>query len=137
MARHVSPPEALIYVMVIMAAVDRELSDNELKRIGSLVQHLPIFRGFDAERLVPVAQECAALLERENGLDAVLGTIRNTLPVHLRETAYALAVEIAAVDLSVAQEELRLLQILRDRLDLDTLVCAAIERGARARLQTL
>jgi tellurite resistance protein len=120
-----------------MAAVDRELSDNELRRIGSMVQHLPIFRDFDPEQLVVVAEECGALLEPDDGLEQVLTQVAAALPERLRETAYAVAVEVAAVDLAVGQEELRLLQILRDRLDLDKLVSAAIERGARARHQTL
>ena len=55
----------------------------------------------------------------------------------LHETAYALAVEVAAADLHVEQEELRFLQMLRDRLDLDSLTVAAIERGARARYRRL
>ena len=61
----------------------------------------------------------------------------DALPPRLRETGYALAVEIAAADLSVGAEELRLLQLLRDTLDIDKLVAAAIERGARARHMSL
>ena len=45
----------------------------------------------------------------------------------------ALAVEIAAVDLKLEQTELRFLEEIRDRLDLDRLVTAAIEAAARAR----
>lgn len=137
MSNSVSPHEALIYTMVMMAAADRELSDTELRRIGSIVKHLPPFHGFDTERLVPVAEACGALLNAEDGFEQVLEVIAASLPDRLRETAYAVAVEIAAVDLSVGQEELRLLQILSDHLALDNLVCAAIERGARARHQTL
>jgi hypothetical protein len=59
--------------------------------------------------------------------------IAAALPERLYETAYALAVEVAAADLFVEQEELRFLQILRDRLNLDQLTSAAIERAARAR----
>jgi tellurite resistance protein len=137
MSKNVGPHEALIYTMVTMAAADRDLSDTELRRIGSIVKHLPPFRGFDAERLVPVAEACGELLNQEDGLEKVIDVVTAALPDRLRETAYAVAVEIAAVDLSVGQEELRLLEILRDRLALDKLVCAAIERGARARHRTL
>ncbi|MGE0613444.1 MAG: Tellurite resistance protein TerB, partial [Hyphomicrobiales bacterium] len=49
-------------------------------------------------------------------------------------TAYALAVEIAAADLDVQPEEMRLLELLAEQLNLDRLITAAIERGARARL---
>ena len=62
--------------------------------------------------------------------------MHDALPHNLYDTAYALAVEIAAADLHVEQEELRLLQLLRDRLGLDKLTCAAIERGAMARYRT-
>jgi tellurite resistance protein len=132
----IAPETALIYVMVTMSAVDRAMSDNELKTIGGIVKNLPIFRDFNVERLIPVAKECASILQEDGGLDAVFGLVRDALPVHLRETAYALAVEVASADLTVGQEELRLLQLLRDSLDIEKLIAAAIERGARARYMT-
>jgi hypothetical protein len=125
--------EALIYVMVMASAVDSTMNDRELGRIGELVQVLPVFAGFDDENLITVSRDCAALLSGPEGLDIVLETVRDTLPPRLYDTAYALAVEIASADLSVKAEELRLLSLLRDRLGLDKLTCAAIERSAIAR----
>ena len=58
------------------------------------------------------------------------------LPENLQQTAYALAAEIAAADLSVSAEEVRLLQLLRNHLDIDKLTCAALELAARARHQS-
>ena len=55
------------------------------------------------------------------------------LPKKLEDTAYALAVEITSVDLHLEQEELRYLEMLRDKLTLDRLTTAAIEVAARAR----
>lgn len=133
----IAPETALIYVMVTMSAVDSAMSDNELRTIGGIVKHLPIFRHFDTERLIPVARECASILQEDGGLDAVFGLVKDALPPHLRETAYAVAVEIASTDLSVGQEELRLLQLLRDTLGIEKLIAAAIERGARARHATV
>ena len=128
---------ALIYVMVTMAAVDARMGDEEMGKIGNIISVLPVFRDFSTEKLLPVAQECAAILEDDAGLDTVLGLVKEALPVHMRETAYALAVEVAAADLQVGQEELRLLEIIRHRLDVDRLTAAAIERGTRARHQIL
>ena len=54
----------------------------------------------------------------------------------LRETAYALAVEVAVADLHIWGEEIRFLARLRDALGLDKLVTAAIERSALARYHT-
>ena len=125
--------EALIFAMVTIAAVDREISDNELQRIGRIVSHLPVFRDFDLDTLVPTAEACGDMLVTDDGLDRVLDKIAGAIPVRLRETAYALAVEIAAADLSVSEEETRFLEMLAEQLHLDKLNTVAIERGARAR----
>ena len=66
----------------------------------------------------------------------LFGLVFEALSPKLRETAYALAVEVAASDLAVGKEELRFLAMLRDHLGLDKLVTAALERGAIARYQT-
>ena len=132
-----NPHSALIYIMVLISAADNNMTDRELKRIGEQVRNLPVFLDFDEEELVPLAEECAAKLGEPGGLDRVLDLIIASLPAKLSETAYAIACEIAAADLHVEQEELRLLQQLRDSLNLDRLIAAAIERGVRARHTTL
>lgn len=133
----ISVEDALIYGMVTLAAVDRVMTDRELRTIGDVVRSLPAFREYDVARVVPTAEACAAILRRSDGLDTVLEMIAEALPERLYETAYALAVEVAAADLFVEQEELRFLQILKDRLNLDQLTAAAIERAARARFRKL
>ncbi|OBZ96708.1 Tellurite resistance protein TerB [Pararhizobium polonicum] len=135
MPENISHHEALIYVMVMMSAVDTAMTDDELERIGRLTGFLPVFDGFDHDHLVHAARECAALLDGAEGLDIALEVVREALPPRLYDTAYALAVELAAADLSIRPEEIRLLQLLRDRLALDKLTCAAIERGAMARFR--
>jgi tellurite resistance protein len=124
---------ALIYVMVTMSAVDRSMTDAELARIGEIVSQMPVFDDFDKDKLTQVAEACGELLGADGGLDHVLVLIRANLPKKLRETAYAVALEVAAADLEVRPEEIRFLEMLRDSLDLDTLIVAAIERGIRAR----
>jgi len=133
----ITPHEALIYVMITTAAADRQISDRELDRIAEVVRHLPVFMGYDVDNLAKAAERCGDLLSNEEGLDDMLELIAAALPKKLHETAYALAVEVAAADLKVPDEEIRLLELLRDALNLDKLVTAAIERSARARHQTL
>ena len=128
---------ALIYTMVLVSASDQEMTDSELQTMGDIVKHLPVFKGFDPKRLTTVAQECAALLSDPDGFDKTIDLIAEGLSPQLRETAYALACDIAAADGRVTQEELRLLEILRYRLEVGRLPAAAIERGARARYATL
>lgn len=132
----ISIEQALIYTMVTMSGVEGRINSIELAEIGHIVKHLPIFRHFDEARLTTVAQEVAEILGEKEGLNAVLGLVKEALSPKLRETAYALAVEVAASDLAVGKEELRFLAILRDTLELDKLVTAALERSAIARYQT-
>lgn len=132
-----STQEALIYLMVIMSAADRDMTDAELGRIGDLIRTLPVFSGFDDNRIIEVARECQRRLQKENGPEAVLDLVRDTVPENLQDTAYALAVEVAAADLQVQPEEKRMLKIVRSRLKLEPLVAAAIERAAQARHRTL
>ncbi len=129
--------DALIHIMVTMSAADRTMSDSELAKIGNIVKSLPVFDDFDLQRLISVANDCTDILQNEDGLDQIVDNAKDTLPAHLRETAYALAVDVAAADLQIEQEELRFLQILRHKLNVDRLIAAAIERGARARHQTI
>ncbi|WP_319533148.1 tellurite resistance TerB family protein [uncultured Cohaesibacter sp.] len=132
MTKTVSPEEALVYVMVTTSAADRTMTDSELMKIGEEVQTLPVFSDFDEARLVQVSRDCTDLLA-EGGVDLVLQVIHASLPEKLRETAYALAVEVAAADLQVEQDELQFLLMLRDELELDRLHVGAIEHSARVR----
>jgi tellurite resistance protein len=133
----ISTEAALIYTMVIVSAADSVMTDSELSAIGEIVQHLPVFEEYDANRLPETAQSCAEVLSADNGLDAVLELIKRSIPHALRETAYALAIEIAAADGETSQEELRLLEMIRHRLEIDRLIAAGVERGARARFARL
>ncbi len=132
----ISTEQALIYTMVTMSGVEGRINTTELAEIGHIVKHLPAFRHFDEARLTTVAQEVGEILAEPEGLKAVLGLVKEALSPKLRETAYALAVEVAASDMAVGKEELRFLAILRDTFELDKLVTAAIERSAIARYQT-
>lgn len=124
---------ALIYTMVLVSASDTAMGDAELRIIGDIVNHLPVFAKYEHSRLTHDLAECAKLLERENGLEKALRAIEAALPPRLCETAYAVACDVAAADGTVSQEELRLLELLRTHLGIDSLVAVAIERGARAR----
>lgn len=133
----ISHHAALIYTMVMVSAADRDMTDAELRMIGKIIQGLPVFRDYNIDLLPASTAACAEIIDDDDGLEKAFALIVDGLPTRLRETAYALACDIAAADGRVHQEELRLLEMLRDRLGLDTLIAAAIERGARARFATL
>jgi tellurite resistance protein len=135
MANKVTVPAALIYVMVMVSAADGQMPDAELKRIGQLARFLPVFQGFDEDMIIPATREIKEILSGPEGMEIALETVRDALPPRLYDTAYALAVEVATADLWLDQTEIRFLQLLRARLDIDKLTAAAIERSAIARFR--
>ena len=129
------PHGALIYTMVIVTGAESRITAAERNIIGDIVGHLPVFRSFDRGKLGVHLNDCAELLTREDGLEATLDAIGAALPQRLRETAYAIACDLIASDGSATQEELQLLELMRERFEIDRLIAAAIERGTRARFQ--
>ena len=132
-----SPHEALIYLMVVTSASDRDMTDVEMGRIGVVLKTWPIFQDFDDWKLIRVAQDCQQRLQAENGLDAILADVGRTLPSRLHDTAYAAAFEVASVDLEMRMEELRILKLIRAALSVDAQTIASIERATKARHRTL
>ncbi len=137
MTSTISHHTALVYTMVLVSAADSDMTDSELFTIGEIVRTLPVFRDYDPQRLTEAAEDCAELLGQDGGLETVIGLVTQALPEKLRETAYAIACDVAAADGSVGQEELKMLQFLRHELGVGRLPAAAIERGARARYTRL
>lgn len=133
MTATLNPHSALIYVMVVISAADARMSDAELHAIGDSVRLLPAFKGFKDDKIIPVARECAAILQEREGLDAIIGLVREALPPPLRETAYALALDVALAEAPVLPEENRVLQRLRTGLEIDRLSAAALEKAAVVR----
>ncbi|CAN1722584.1 DUF533 domain-containing protein [Hyphomicrobium sp. 1Nfss2.1] len=132
-AATLSPQEALIYAMVAAAAADRTIAQIEIERMHSMVRELPAFRGVDDAWFGREAQACGKLLSRPDGVNKVVRLIGEALIGELRETAYALAAEVAASDLALQADEKSFLDLLGDGLRLDELTRAALQRTARVR----
>lgn len=132
-----STQDALVAVMVGVSASDENMTTNELLSIRRMVETLPVFFGYDADRLRIVSQTVFDLLTEEDGLDALFGLVKSALPDGLRETAYALACDVVAADGHAFQAELQFLLELRHEMNVDRLHAAAIEKGSSARHRRL
>ena len=129
--------DALVALMIGVSAADENIRTAELVQITNIVNNLPIFADYDPDMLQVVSRIVFDLLEQEDGLDALFGLIRDALPDRLFETAYALSCDVAAADGLITAQESRMLEEIREELEIDRLHAAASERGARARYQTL
>lgn len=132
-----SAQDALVALMMAVSLSDESVGTAELVTIEALVNNLPVFANYNADRMQNVSKTVFDLFEEEDGLDALFGLVNQALPEKLHETAYALCCDVAAADGLLGQTELRMLMEIRYQLDIDRLAAAAIERGARARHITL
>lgn len=123
---------ALLYLLVFVSVADSDMTDGEITTLETVIDTAPVFRGYDSAQLGAVDEACAEILSEEDGVQSVLDLVRSALPDDLRETAYALACQVAASDGALSQEELRLLEMVRHELDIDRLTASAIERGVAA-----
>ena len=128
-----SAQDCLVAVMIAVSASDEDIRTTELLKIQTAVNMLPVFSGYDVDRISSVSSMVFDLFEQEDGLDALFGLIKGALSDRLNATPYALACDVSGADGTLDEAELRLLEEIRYELDLDRLHAAAIERGARAR----
>jgi tellurite resistance protein len=128
-----TPQDALVAVMIAVSASDEHMRTTELVAINRMVTQMPVFAGYDPDRIRQISQTVLDLFEEEEGLNALFGLIRAGLPQRLHETAYAMACDVAAADQQLQAVELEMLGEIRDQLQIDRLHAAAIEWGARVR----
>lgn len=132
-----SSQDCLVAIMIAVSASDETIRMSELLTIQQQVNMLPVFAGYDVDRIQTISQTVFELFEDEDGLDALFGLVRDGLDKGLYETAYAFACDVAAADGLAGEAEIRLLEEIRYELNIDRLPAAAIERAARARYRTL
>ncbi|MFV0360996.1 tellurite resistance TerB family protein [Tropicimonas sp.] len=125
--------DALVALMIGTSVSDENIRTSELMTIERIVNHLPVFADYDAEHIRTMSTLVFDLFEEEEGVDALLGIVQESLPERLYETAYALCCDVAASDGWLSDQELRMLEEIRHQLAIPRLNAAAIERGARAR----
>lgn len=132
-----TPQEAIIYLMVMSSASDGRISERELRTIGRVVRSFPLFSEADERDLVDTAERCGALMASDDGLHKVLTAASEALPDHLGETAYAAVVDVVTADENLNPAEIRVLELVRDALNVPDDGADAIEHAARARHMTL
>ena len=63
----ISPHAAIIYSMVLSAAADGDLANDEITTIKTIINGLPVFDGFDSTKFNEIAGACTDLLTEDDG----------------------------------------------------------------------
>lgn len=134
---NLTPQEAVIYLMVMTSASDGRMAERELRTIGRVVRSFPLFSEADEAALVETSEACGALMSSDGGLHKVLEASAAALPDHLVETAYAAVIDVVTADENLDMTEIRVLELIRNALDVPDDGAAAIEHAARARHMTV
>ncbi len=132
-----TPEDTLVAIMMAVTASDGTIHTSQLVSIERMVNHLPVFKDYKIERIKEVSHTVFDVLAEEDGLDILWDTVRTNLPERLFDTAYAMACDVTAADGTAHETELQLLADMRYELNIDRLLAAAIETGARARHRVL
>ena len=130
-----SPQAALIYTMVIVAEADTDISDDEITIISDLVNHLPVFDQIDRAQVTEMAMACSEMIGQPAGVDQAFAMIRGALSPTLREAAYALACDVIAADRRLNRREIRVLERVREKLEVPPAVADLLEGATRIRFQ--
>ena len=119
--------EAESFAGIIIAAVasDQTLSEEELKFMPVLFSRMRLFRDWSTAQYDELFNKLFQVLKHQ-GFAAFLNICISSLPKKLRQTAFAVAVDIVLADSTVNREEKDFLYELQKKLGLDTRLATKI-----------
>lgn len=125
----VEPLDAYLDCLLMAAASNRSLADEELATLLAFIVSRPEFDGLDGDQLHDYIQVSLKAYAR-GGIDGRLATLANELPLPVhRETAYGLAAAMVVADGDVDRAERSFLGALREALELDEARAALVLEG--------
>lgn len=110
--RPLSKHEAFVATMLAVSAADGQISDEEVEDMVSRLRRVHLFSGMSDDDLVASTNRPFALL-RKGGPGELIRSASPVLPNELRESAFAVAVDIAFSDGTVEDEEKQLIEDLQ------------------------
>lgn len=125
----IEPVEAYLDCLLMAAAVDHHLADEEWATVVAFVLSRPELEGIDEDRLRSFIDTRLRAYSRD-GIDTRLESLAEDLPyASQRETAFGLAASMVAVDGELDEREIRFLTKLRRALELDEAQSALVLDG--------
>lgn len=125
----IEPIEAYLDCLLMAAASNRTLADEELATLLAFIVTRPEFDGLDGDRLREHIEISLRAYAR-GGIEGRLQTLADELPLPVhRETAYGLAAAMVVADGSVDAAERSFLGHLREALDLEEARAALVLEG--------
>lgn len=112
-----SPQEAYASIMILAIASDGYLADEELDAITSHLSRMHLFQHFRPDTMRRMYSKLFDIL-REDGAELILESAKETLPIELRESAFAMCCDLILADGVMSQEEQHFLKRLYQALEI-------------------
>ena len=119
--------EAFLGVALSSVAADEVISQEELNVVAHTISRMPAFRRIHPNQLLQMLDKFLQIIKRE-GVGTIVEAAKNSLNPQLKETAFAVAVDIVLVDGIVDQKEKEFLELLQQAVGLsDALATKIVE----------
>jgi tellurite resistance protein len=113
-----SPAESFAAIALLAVASDGYPSEEESKEVMVVLSRMKLFRDYSNEVMNEMFDKLLKMLYA-SGFNTVFESAKESLPFDLRESAFAVASDIALVDGVITQEEQEFLHDLRHYLGVE------------------
>lgn len=119
--------EAFFGIALSSVAADEVVSQEELNVVGFTISRMPAFRKIHPNQMVQMINKFLQIIKRE-GVGTIINAAKNRLSEEMKETAFALAVDIVLADGVVDRKETEFLEQLQAAIEIsDELVTKIVE----------
>jgi tellurite resistance protein len=112
-----SPQEAYAAITILAIASDGYLANEELDAITSHLARMHLFHHFRPDTMQRMYAKLFEIM-RKDGADVLLESAKETLPIELRESAFAMCCDLTLADGMMAQDEQAFLLELHQVLEI-------------------
>jgi len=110
-----SKEEAFAAVSLVAIAADGVITEEEARGMFVQFYRMRTFAGFNDNQMSSMLNKLVNIIKKQ-GLDALVGLAKESLPENMRATAFAVATDLALADGDIAEEEKQLLTKVQQSL---------------------
>lgn len=112
-----TPEEAFAGILLAVAASDGHLSDQEAATFCGVAGRMRLYSAMPDEVFSAMMDRLTGVIKRDS-VGALLGRSVAALPAELRDTAFAIAVDLVLADGEVEDEEQAVIEALQEALEI-------------------
>ena len=120
-----SPAEAFAAITLTATASDGYLSEEESRGITATLSRMKLFRSYPHEVMNRLFDKLLGILQRD-GINTLFDTAKESLPLDLREAAFAVAADLVLAEGIVTEEEHNFLNDLYQALGISSEIARQI-----------